>query len=92
MMTELGLDPSARAVAEWYGELLDAYIVDHADAANVDGLHPRVTAAKTLMVTLEDREALARAVLNAATTPPPPVGGGWGEGSLPAPHQTTPTE
>ena len=66
MMTELGLDPSARAVAEWYGELLDAYIVDHADAATMDGLHPRVIAAKTLMVTLEDREALARVVLDAA--------------------------
>jgi LPPG:FO 2-phospho-L-lactate transferase len=68
MMTELGLDPSARAVAEWYGELLDAYIVDHADAATMDGLHPRITAAKTLMVTLQDREALARVVLDAATS------------------------
>ncbi len=68
MMAELGLDPSARAVAGWYGELLDAYIVDHADAANVDGLHPCVIAAKTLMVTLQDREALARVVLDAATS------------------------
>jgi LPPG:FO 2-phospho-L-lactate transferase len=66
MMAELGLDPSARAVAEWYGDLLDAYIVDHADAADMDGLHPRITAAKTLMLTLEDRETLARAVLDAA--------------------------
>jgi LPPG:FO 2-phospho-L-lactate transferase len=66
MMTELGLDPSARAVAEWYGELLDAYIVDHADAANMEGLHPRVIATRTLMVTLEDREALARVMLEAA--------------------------
>jgi len=46
--------------------LLDAYIVDHADAADMDGLHPRITAAKTLMLTLEDRETLARAVLDAA--------------------------
>jgi LPPG:FO 2-phospho-L-lactate transferase len=100
MMTELGLDPSARAVAEWYGKLLDVYIVDHADAANMEGLHPRVIAAKTLMVTLEDREALARAVLNAATshsvTPPPLVGLGRqadqerGEGSPPVSHQTIP--
>jgi len=93
MMTELGLDPSARAVAEWYGELLDAYIVDHADAANVDGLHPRVIAAKTLMLTLEDREALARVVLD-ATTPPPLAGlgreadQGRGEGPFPVPHRT----
>jgi LPPG:FO 2-phospho-L-lactate transferase len=69
MMTELGLDASARAVAEWYGELLDAYIVDHADAGSMDGVRPRVTAAKTLMVSLEDREALARVVLDTATTP-----------------------
>jgi LPPG:FO 2-phospho-L-lactate transferase len=68
MMTELGLDPSARAVAEWYGDLLDAYIVDHADAANMDGLRPRITVAKTLMQTLEDREALARVALNAAAS------------------------
>jgi len=68
MMAELGLDPSARAVAAWYGELLDAYVVDHADAAAMDGLHPRVTAAKTLMQTMEDREALARVVLDAAAS------------------------
>jgi LPPG:FO 2-phospho-L-lactate transferase len=68
MMTELGLDPSARAVAEWYGDLLDAYIVDHADAADMDGMHPRITVAKTLMLTLEDREALARVVLDAAAS------------------------
>jgi LPPG:FO 2-phospho-L-lactate transferase len=66
MMKELGLDPSARSVAQWYGDLLDVYVVDHADAADMDGLHPRVVAAKTLMATLEDREALARVVLDAA--------------------------
>jgi LPPG:FO 2-phospho-L-lactate transferase len=66
MMRELGLDASARAVAEWYGDLLDGYVVDHADAADMQGLHPRVTAARTLMVTLQDREALARVVLDAA--------------------------
>jgi len=67
-MTELGLDPSARAVAQWYGDLLDVYIVDHADAGEMEGIDPRVVAANTLMVTLEDREALARAVLNAASS------------------------
>jgi LPPG:FO 2-phospho-L-lactate transferase len=68
MMAELGLDPTARAVAEWYGELLDAYIVDHADAANMDGLHPRVIVAKALMLTMEDREALAGVVLDTAAS------------------------
>lgn len=66
MMVELGLDPSARAVAEWYGDLLDAYVVNHADAADMDGLHPRVTVTSTLMLTLADRDALARVVLDAA--------------------------
>jgi LPPG:FO 2-phospho-L-lactate transferase len=66
MMRELGLDASARAVAEWYGDLLDGYVVDHTDAADMDGLRPRVTAAATLMQTLDDREALARVVLDAA--------------------------
>jgi LPPG:FO 2-phospho-L-lactate transferase len=68
MMAELGLNPSARAVAEWYGDLLDVYIVDHADAAQMDGIHPRVIATKTLMLTLEDRESLARVVLDAAVS------------------------
>jgi len=66
MMRELGLDASARAVAAWYGDLLDGYVVDHADAADMEGLHPRITATATLMQTLEDRDALARVVLDAA--------------------------
>lgn len=66
MMRELGLDASARAVAEWYGDLLDGYVVDRADAADMAGLHPRITAAATLMQTLDDRIALARVVLDAA--------------------------
>jgi LPPG:FO 2-phospho-L-lactate transferase len=68
MMAEIGLDPSARAVAEWYGDLLDGYIVDHADAADMAGLHPRIFVTKTLMLTLEDRETLARVVLDAAAS------------------------
>jgi LPPG:FO 2-phospho-L-lactate transferase len=68
MMAELGLNPSARAVAEWYGDLLDAYIVDHADTAQMDGVDPRIFATKTLMLTLEDRESLARVVLDAAVS------------------------
>jgi LPPG:FO 2-phospho-L-lactate transferase len=66
MMQELGLEPGAAAVARHYGGLLDGYVVDTADAAGVSGLRPRVTAAPTLMTTLADREALARAVLAAA--------------------------
>jgi LPPG:FO 2-phospho-L-lactate transferase len=66
MMRELGMEVSARAVARWYGDLLDGYVVDHADARDVAGLRPRVVAAHTLMTTLEEREALARVVLDTA--------------------------
>jgi len=60
MMQELGLAVSSAAVAERYGALLDGYVVDAADSA---GIRTRQHIAPTLMTTLEDREALARAVL-----------------------------
>jgi LPPG:FO 2-phospho-L-lactate transferase len=66
MMTELGLDPSAHTVAHRYHDLLDGYVIDHADMAEVVSIDARVTLAQTLMRTLEDREALARTVLDAA--------------------------
>lgn len=66
MMTELGLNPSAGAVAQRYGDLLDGYVVDLADTSEIQGIRPKVTLAQTLMRTLEDREALARVVLSAA--------------------------
>lgn len=63
MMQELGLPVSSAAVAARYGELLDGYVVDAGDA---DGIRAKVHVAPTLMTTLEDREALARAVLGFA--------------------------
>ncbi len=66
MMSELGLPVSAAAVAARYRDLLDAYVLDHADAGSVSELGIPVTVAHTLMQTLEDRERLARAVLAAA--------------------------
>ena len=66
MMTELGLNPSASAVAQRYGDLLDGYVVDLADTGEVQGIRPKVTLAQTFMRSLEDREALARIVLSAA--------------------------
>ena len=67
MMTELGLDPSAGTVAHRYHDLLDGYVIDHADMSEVVSIDARVTLAQTLMRTMEDREALARTVLDAAT-------------------------
>jgi len=63
MMAELGLPVTAAAVAQHYAGLIDGYMVDHGDtdAASLPGV--RVAEAATLMSTLADREALARAVL-----------------------------
>ena len=66
MMRELGLEVSAAGVAARYGDLLDGYIVDHADADGTRNIGPRVTIAKTLMTSLHDRESLARVTLDAA--------------------------
>jgi LPPG:FO 2-phospho-L-lactate transferase len=66
MMMELGLDPTAGTVAQRYNDLLDGYVIDNADMAEVVSIDARVTLAQTLMTTMEDREALARIVLDAA--------------------------
>ena len=65
IMRELGLEASAAAVARRYADLLDVYVVDRQDAAGeVPGI--KLVPAATLMLTLADREALARTVLAAA--------------------------
>ena len=68
MMSELGLQATAAAVARRYQDLLDAYVLDHADAADAAELGIPVTLAHTLMATLADREDLARRVLASADT------------------------
>jgi LPPG:FO 2-phospho-L-lactate transferase len=66
MMGELGLPVSASTVAQRYRDLIDAYVVDRADAAAAAELGIPVAVAHTLMQTLDDRERLAHAVLAAA--------------------------
>jgi LPPG:FO 2-phospho-L-lactate transferase len=66
MMRELGLEASAAGVAARYGDLLDGYIVDHADADGIGNVGARVTITGTLMTSLHDRETLARVTLDAA--------------------------
>ena len=76
MMAELGLDASAGtrsfapfslvALAARYADLLDGYVIDNADMSEVVSIDAKVTLAQTLMTTIEDREALARTVLEAA--------------------------
>jgi LPPG:FO 2-phospho-L-lactate transferase len=67
IMAELGLPMGAAAVAEHYGDILDVYIADEADADELAGFGIPLTLTRTLMLTLEDREALARTVLAAAS-------------------------
>jgi LPPG:FO 2-phospho-L-lactate transferase len=66
MMVELGMIPSAAAVAQRYGDILDGYVIDTGDADEAPQVSPRVTLAPTLMTTLAEREQLARVVLEAA--------------------------
>jgi LPPG:FO 2-phospho-L-lactate transferase len=66
MMAELGMKPSAAAVAERYGDLLDGYVMDIRDAEEAAHVAPRVTLARTLMTNLAEREQLARVTLVAA--------------------------
>ena len=66
MMLELGVEVSAAAVARRYDDLLDAYVLDAADAANAAALGIPVTVAHTLMATPDDREGLAGQVLATA--------------------------
>ena len=66
MMAELGLPVDAAAVARHYRDFLDIYIADESDRDTVSRLDIPIVLAPTLMVTLEDREALARIALRAA--------------------------
>jgi len=66
IMAELGLPVGAATVARHYEDFLDILIADNGDAREVEGIGIPVTLSNTLMLTIEDREALARAVLAAA--------------------------
>src|SRR5262249_11993944 len=66
MMQELGLPVDAAAVAHHYRDFLDLYVADEEDAAAVADLDIPVVLTRTLMQSLADRDALARAVLAAA--------------------------
>jgi LPPG:FO 2-phospho-L-lactate transferase len=63
MMTELGLPASAASVARHYAGLIDIYVIDRGDAETGAMPDVRTARAATLMTTLADREALARAVV-----------------------------
>ena len=71
MMAELRHEASARRVALEYLRLIDGFVIDSKDAAAAEDVRAsgiEVLVANTVMRTLEDRTALARAVLAFAQT------------------------
>lgn len=68
MLIELGVDPDAMTAARRYAGLIDGYVIDSGDgnATSTSDAGVAVRSSSTLMVTLEDRENLARAVLGFA--------------------------
>ena len=69
MFEELGLQASAESVAAHYAGLVDTFILDAADvtlAPRIAEQGMQVVTAPTIMNTLEDREQLARRVLELA--------------------------
>jgi LPPG:FO 2-phospho-L-lactate transferase len=66
MMQELGLKVSAKTVAERYADILDGYIVDDRDVELIAELPLPAIAAKAVMVSLADREQLAKITLSFA--------------------------
>jgi LPPG:FO 2-phospho-L-lactate transferase len=66
MMQELGVAATASSIGGHYGDLLDGYVVDHADAGSVACPGVEIMGAATMMATLTDRESLAREVLRFA--------------------------
>jgi LPPG:FO 2-phospho-L-lactate transferase len=63
IMSELGEEVSALAVARRYGDLLDGYVLDGADAVHAPLLGVPAISARTVMQTLDDRTELANRVL-----------------------------
>ena len=71
MMRSLGHEVSALGVARLYAGLLDVFVLDAVDAAlagAVEALGLRAVVCDTMMTSAERREALARSVLEAATS------------------------
>lgn len=66
MMRELGLTPTAAAVSQRYRGLLDAVIIDEADARDSADHGAPIFAARTLMTTIEDKMTLATRALEVA--------------------------
>jgi len=63
MMQELAMPTSALSIAEYYGDLIDGFIIDEADAEQasaIEALGMAVKVTPTVMRSLEDRVTLAQ--------------------------------
>jgi LPPG:FO 2-phospho-L-lactate transferase len=63
IMTELSMPSTARAVAEYYGDLIDGFVFDQDDEAEASGASLPSLVTQTLMDSLEDRKTLASDIL-----------------------------
>lgn len=68
LMRELGIDVSPRSIAEHYAGLIDGLVLDSEDMAFASATRVPTLVTPTLMQTLGDREALARAALGFAAS------------------------
>jgi LPPG:FO 2-phospho-L-lactate transferase len=66
MYSELGIEPSALAVANHYRTLLSGFVLDTVDSSLSDKIETRTLVTNTLMNTFDDRALLAANVLNFA--------------------------
>jgi LPPG:FO 2-phospho-L-lactate transferase len=64
MFTELGIQPSALAVARHYADLLSGFILDIIDNDLAKKFTIPITLTRTIMKTRDDRRRLAQDVLN----------------------------
>jgi LPPG:FO 2-phospho-L-lactate transferase len=72
LMAELGVDVDVTAIARHYRGLIDALVIDDADrgsVAQIEALEMTAVVAPSIMRSLADRMALARATLAAAAIP-----------------------
>jgi len=63
IFSELGLEPSSKSIARHYAGLIDALVIDAEDAATAKEMGLPVLVTNTVMLTREDKLALARQCL-----------------------------
>ncbi len=73
MMRSMGMEPTARGVAELYRDLVDVFVLDRADerhAPQIERLGMRAVVTNTIMTGVARKKALARSVLRALEIEP----------------------